>query len=411
MIIALAYCDKDICQALRWMQWVSRLGASKSPIALCFTKWASAQRAHKEILVHAERCFSDVRPFVPPREIESGWPASPNFMFKSALEFCSGQDVLWMEPDAIPVDPDWARIFAREWEEAQANSKQFMGSLSKFGTPHMTGIGVYSARWREFAPQLAAVPDHEPFDSYGGKAVLDNAWLTGLIQHRGADHPIQSLDQLDADAVIYHPDKDGRLLAMLDADMFCGECSSTHGWSGSNRTKAMARQFYHAENTNRAVRAGNLRFNFESYACFGGAWSGVYTTEIETEIAALNQLASNPRTSVKIIPQSEYEKATQKKMPTVSHAPFPQRKEIPIQGPGAVVVDNPVNVDTTAQPSSKPVADNIDDVLVIGNVLPDKPEKPDKPERVEKVENLERTPRPKSHQRRSVFGSQEEANE
>lgn len=401
MIIALAYCDKDIDQALRWMQWVEALFEqttfynSSLPIALIYTRWAKACWQHAETTILAKKLFRDVKE-LEVGDSEQGWPAGPNFMFKSALDFLSGEDVLWMEPDAVAADPDWIKTFVCEWGLAQSHGKHFMGSLSKFGTPHMTGIGVYGARWREFAPQLAAVPAHEPFDSYGGQAVLNHAWITGLIQHRSTDRPIQSVDQLEGDAVIYHPDKDGRLIAMLDRDMFGGECDSFYGWSKNKGPEVMPRQFYHAENTNRSIRAGNARFNFESYLCIGGTWQGVYTSENETEISLLDQLASDPRTSVSKISQEEYEKAAQKKSPMPLHVPFPVRKEIPIQGPGAVVVDNPSVIEKEPQISTEVLADKIEDILVIGNVLPPKPVEP---------------PRPRGRPRKQVFGSPPEDND
>lgn len=67
----------------------------------------------------------------------------------------------------------------------------------------------------------------------------------------------------------------------------------------------MAR-YYHTENATVWIEAMGAQIAFQPYENFGGSWRGIYATESDVEISALNELASNPRTSVKEITEQEY---------------------------------------------------------------------------------------------------------
>lgn len=71
-------------------------------------------------------------------------------------------------------------------------------------------------------------------------------------------------------------------------------------------------KFYHVTNCNRTIKAGTHSITFVPYE-HTGCWLGVYEAVDSAEIAALDELCQNPKSSVTAISQDEYNHCVKKK--------------------------------------------------------------------------------------------------
>lgn len=187
-------------------------------------------------------------------------------------------------------------------------------------TPHMTGIAVYGRNWRQVAPMLVTCPPHDAWDTWSGPTVLPHAHLNRLIQHVFRRHDrgwvVPSLGILDREAVVFHQDKQGRMIGLLDAERYGSECSAhpLFNYVTVNKSDNVMRKFYSAQNVTKAIVAHGKRFKFEAVGIHGGAVNGAYSTEVEDEQVALEDLTCNPSTGVTEVSQEEWENATKKRL-------------------------------------------------------------------------------------------------
>jgi hypothetical protein len=72
-------------------------------------------------------------------------------------------------------------------------------------------------------------------------------------------------------------------------------------------------KFYHLTNCNRILSLGGISFQFSPYE-HTGAWMGAYATSDAKEIAALDEAALNPKSSITVLTEAEYGHCIKKKM-------------------------------------------------------------------------------------------------
>lgn len=145
-----------------------------------------------------------------------GWPMGPNLLFRRAsrqIQAISPQPWLWMEPDAIPLHPNWLDTIAAEYAAAKA---PFMGARVQLdGIPvHMSGVGVYPGNAPAVAPLLVTC-DRVAFDVNAAEQILPKMRITQSIQHdwKGPTFAGQDdLKRLAVSAVVFHQSKDGSLI-------------------------------------------------------------------------------------------------------------------------------------------------------------------------------------------------------
>ena len=154
------------------------------------------------------------------------WPIGPNMAFQQILWcYVHGKlegPFLWCEPDCVPVKPDWLDQLFAEYERV---GKPFMGNLVEsfisrdgFRTPkHMTGNAIYSDKAYAIAPRLLECRG-TAWDVFAAREILLDKHFhqTSLIQHELND---QANPSLDPNAVLYHPEKFGRLIKRLNGDV------------------------------------------------------------------------------------------------------------------------------------------------------------------------------------------------
>lgn len=333
MILAINCSHVDISLALRQMLWIGFLseknGNSMLNESLVLTASRRASRYPKFQYLDwlAARIFGRYTCHIPDTEHEVGWPGAANWLFGRALFHVEQfeDDVFFLEPDAMPLVPTWYDRIQEEWVVAQENGKTFMGAMVP-KPDHMTGIAVYGKGWRKVAPSLVSVPDAEPWDVYSAPEVVPDCHFVEIIQHVFRRHDpgwsVPSLAIVDPKAVIFHQDKQGKLVCLLDQEYHSGECS-IHPLFGpaviSSEEKVM-RKFYYAVNATRAIQSHGKRFLFEALDCHGGAIPGAFSTESETDQVALADLTCNPTTGVTEISQQEWENVTKKKAPLAQNS-------------------------------------------------------------------------------------------
>lgn len=395
MILALAYSNRDLNQAVKVMRWIGFLSSKNGnsmlneSVLLVGSNQASKYPRHNELCWLAARIFGESRSFVPDTEREVGWPGAANFMFSQALlhiEKHFQDDMFFLEPDGIPLVPTWWDQIKAEWEVAQQRGKCFLGQKVPHSATHMTGIAVYPANWREVAPGLTECPDHDAFDTFAAKWTLDKALFTPLIQHVFKRHDrgwrVPGLAILDPRAVLFHQDKKGDLIPMIDKARYGGEAENhpIFGYSELYRPTFAMTKFYYASNATKSHSAHGLRFVFSPVDMFAGAMPGVLTTDKEDEQIALEDLTSNPTTGIREISQEEWEKHAKKKW---SHPSSNTSKPWNPSCPQAAIFPAPSGKSPAvlvAEPHSDPLAGNtptgpsgikdINDVIKTDHVVP-----------------------------------------
>jgi hypothetical protein len=388
----LAYCSKDCDGCLRVLNWMGFLSREnghslkRESILLLASNAVEARRRHREIVQAATEVFGHVYVHVNSSLDEKGWPSSPNAMFYSALVHVEEHfkaDMLWLEPDAIPLCEDWLDVINAEWATAREHGKSFCGNFVPHWVDHMTGIAVYGANWRQVAPSLATIVVngqgiHEAFDTHAAKEIVPHAYFTKRIQHIFYSPTITDLEILSPEAVIFHQDKSAKLIALLDEELYDGRAGSDPRFSYMGIEPTVSEmKFFHSENSNRVIKSQGLAFQFESYEIFGGAWRGTFATQDEGQIAALLALTSNARSGVTEIDKETFEAKSKKKvvaLPTSDHSKPAYQARINNSPAEVVVVDNPSpSPDMTA---TGPVPEKIEDVLRIAKIEPATESKP-----------------------------------
>lgn len=162
--------------------------------------------------------------------IEGKWPQSPNQMFCTVAKQMSMLHLpwLWLEPDAVPLCPQWLDILEAEYRK---QGKPFMGGLSVSPKPHLSGIAIYPPDVKRYNPAMT-VATTLPFDYCNPQATMKQAHVTPLIQHvwsvvNGHTVPTfleaSDLSIIKPEAVLFHRCKDGTLIDRLSERIGCVE--------------------------------------------------------------------------------------------------------------------------------------------------------------------------------------------
>lgn len=157
MICVLGICHKDVAQAARWVEFVADFNKRERPNQPAIILVAT--RAAMKTGLPGIRNVGGFALHVLDDEDESGYPKSASHLFLRSLEYCErtqpGEPVLWLEPDTLPMRPNWREEIAKEYASC---GKPFMGQIERgHGHAHLIGCSVYPPDWRLKAPMLASV--------------------------------------------------------------------------------------------------------------------------------------------------------------------------------------------------------------------------------------------------------------
>lgn len=231
MKVVFPYSLKDQEQAVRLAAWICELSPDL--------------RRHSVLIVHDARCaldsvaaiqgslsstFGTVESIAIADDAYDSWPHSCNLMFRRAGKHIelgpNPEPWLWLEPDAIPLRPDWLDTIEAEYKTA---GKPFMGDRVEVADVplHQSGVGVYPATLSNHGG-LAYLALEIAWDVFAAEQIVPQSHFTKLIEHSWKrDHvtkenllvTFDSLDQVEREispeAVIYHASKDGSLIERL----------------------------------------------------------------------------------------------------------------------------------------------------------------------------------------------------
>ena len=378
-MIVTAVCHRDTVQAVRmwnWIAFLARQNARKLSEKVLLVSSVSASPRIAEVATAANMAAESVDVLILKKQDERGWPASPNFMFREALFYVEqhhpGEWVFWLEPDSVPLVPDWFEVLKAERDAAMAGGKEFCGGYVRHHHDHMTGVAWYGPRWRKVAPLLAKA-DTDAWDTYAHKQTVPNAHFTSLIQHVFKGAPVRDLAVISPKAVLYHQDKRGGLIKLLDAERFGGQFALMF----DDPVHKNVMRYYHTTNTRRRIEALGMVFSFENYRFFAGSAYGVYATNDPSEQTALQLLVDDPASAITEITESDYmaklkKKPSDKAFLQVQPLFTQPTQQVPqvVESPAGVVVDAvaPAEVQVARTVPSLEAAASIEDLLTVGKV-------------------------------------------
>jgi hypothetical protein len=233
MLCVIAWCAADKQRTIKLAEWIRDLGGVKAHDCLLIPALSTDADGVREPITEA---FARVR-IVRPDEDSNGWPNGANLMWKFACgqvadELPDAQQWLFMEPDAVPLVPEWMDKLEAEYK--RGNQPFMAGKVQIEGhAPHNTGVSVYPKYVRNYTAnlwQLVTEPkvlatDYAPiaWDVYFAKDFLPVTHHTKLFQDvywqspgkEAAWEAEDALSQLEPEAVIFHRNKDGKLIERL----------------------------------------------------------------------------------------------------------------------------------------------------------------------------------------------------
>lgn len=247
MLVVLSCFSGDIQMSIRLMEWIAKLngGPHQSSILLIVDSeidWFDFKRLRNA----ASLAFSD--PFYRESRIAAkGWSDAPNQVFHLACSeaFKMTEPWLWLESDCVPLRKGWLEAIEAEYAQL---GKPYMGDIYVSdkhppGTQpqFMSGIAVYPAtafQELKFAGKLA-------WDMENAHHMIANGAHTDLVRHRWGekDLPPTFVERIETNAavnaftpemirpqaVLFHRNKDGTLIDLLDKKLFPPPEPSSNG--------------------------------------------------------------------------------------------------------------------------------------------------------------------------------------
>lgn len=149
-----------------------------------------------------------------------GWPSGSNGMFGSTMIHIANtavknyECVYWMEPDAIPISPNWFWCLVEEWRKRHPTSL-VVGCRSDCngnGTgDHVTGCALYHPNIARLMPYLTTC-DNVAWDYQCRDKIVAVAGSTGLIQNRYRERNVDAGVIEEPGVVIIHGVKDDSVI-------------------------------------------------------------------------------------------------------------------------------------------------------------------------------------------------------
>lgn len=225
MLCVIAYCAKDKDTTVRLANWIAELGGVGNHDCILGVHTDTDTTGIYDVLAGA---FRRVGSFLIDEEATI-YPFIANQMWKRCAQHVADgidepQPWFWLEPDAVPLTPNWLDAIEAEYK---AVNKPFL--LDKVVTPtsvHNSGVGVYPARVRDYTTQLWNLANI-PWDVFFKEDFTPHTHHTGLIHDKfyakwddpTSGPPVfpdaQSLDIIEPRAVLFHRNKDGSLIDRL----------------------------------------------------------------------------------------------------------------------------------------------------------------------------------------------------
>jgi len=241
MLVALSFHPGDQDQALRLFQWAEEMGGCKGHSLLLLQDPTSDSQYKTDIAATAQRIFDSVEVLDVPDHFRA-WPDSANHAFATAarhIEYSAKpQPWLWLEPDTVPLRPDWLDVL---WNEYITARKPFLGDYVDVKIPgknipiHCSGVAIYPGRMTKYAGH-ALIAGDVAFDIVAAGQILPQLHTSKHLLHAWKHPAFTSWDEVEKqifafkpECVLFHADKSGSLYPLLRARMnLSGDTGATN---------------------------------------------------------------------------------------------------------------------------------------------------------------------------------------
>lgn len=149
LVLALQYWPGDYGEAMELARLITDIEpAKRDDVTFLFAARRDAKIDENEVAYVATKF--PVKTFQGKSDA-SGWPLGPNALFRETYQHCiemirsgrmQGDGILFMEPDCVPLAPNWIDQLKAEWEECKAKGKQILGCWlmeGDCGVEHING--------------------------------------------------------------------------------------------------------------------------------------------------------------------------------------------------------------------------------------------------------------------------------
>jgi len=227
-VVVLPFCNLDVLQLLKNLDWMKRLGMSKTHDCLLSYDLTTNSEVIKQVISKAREVFCNVQttsyhvPHGTRFPQTAAWQHAARTMQKLYRHW------LWMEADAIPLKRQWLEVLQNIYDNCQ---QPFCGPVVP-GPGHMNGTAIYPANTPQLLPRTMSHTENA-FDVEAreemGRNVKDIghiffcAWgikdgKLNPLEGEAPNFPPGSnhlLNQIPTTAVVFHRDKSGSLIDRL----------------------------------------------------------------------------------------------------------------------------------------------------------------------------------------------------
>lgn len=152
--VVLSFFNGDAEQAHQTLEWIARLGTPKThPILLNYQAGVPSTMV-AAIIKSAHKSFTSVHRSEYRRPPRGTFAPTVAFIHAAHSMQKMGKPWLWMEPDTIPLKPNWLEALQQEYDTC---GKPFCGPIVPH-RGHMNGTGLYPANTPELIPQTIRSP-------------------------------------------------------------------------------------------------------------------------------------------------------------------------------------------------------------------------------------------------------------
>lgn len=237
MTICLGFHEGDADHARRLLQWIVRLGPVKGHRCVLVSDagcpWKLALAVHQQARV----AFPDGVVIIDNVKSVKGWPQGPNSLFLAAANHCRFERLhpwLWLEPDAIPIKPDWADQLEAEYGKS---GTPFVGAIIDAPSPgvsavprYLNGVAMYPGNALEFGgfhqgPQAWDIESAERvlpqatntplIQCFWGEPGLPPTFVASSLEPNRMPRNAVTLGRLRPEAVLFHRNQDCSLIRLL----------------------------------------------------------------------------------------------------------------------------------------------------------------------------------------------------
>jgi len=230
-VVVIPACPKDIHLARLMLDWMAEMG--QQPTHRCVLSLTTSIQPQDVAYLEAAcgNVFNHWKTYrLPDHQAGQPWPIPHNNHFQKTARWIKAdlqkepeQFWFWVEPDCVPMCPDWLPRMELEHAKALRAGKVFTGAFVSIPKPtstpdHMTGNAIYPRDLPRYA-QTAMLVSTTAWDVAAAPEILEQAYFTLGIQHNyEAPHFAEIADidrRVRTSTILFHQSKDGSLITRL----------------------------------------------------------------------------------------------------------------------------------------------------------------------------------------------------